>query len=164
MGTKEPPSGLRPDSPVDKLVPKVPGGRRRTVRTDDGVAATRLQRTSVLREAAIAAERATGTRERTEDEARRNVIFRLGTIVVGFVVLFGGLAMMVLPGPGIVGIFAGLGILSRELPWAERMLVYAKKKARVDKVKEQPKWVQVTMWAVTAVAVVGSLVVVIFFR
>ena len=128
------------------------------------MAATRLRRTSVLREAALAAEQATGTREKTEEETKRNLIFRLGTIVVGFVVLFAGLAMMVLPGPGIVAILAGLGILSRELPWAERMLVYAKKKTRVDKVKEQPRWVQVTMWAVTGAAIVGSFVVVTAFR
>ena len=108
-------------------------------------------------EAAIAAEMATGVHERTEQAAKRNLVFRLATIVVGFVILLGGLAMMILPGPGILGILAGLGILSRELPWAERLLTYAKKRAKVDELKQQPAWVQGVMWTVTVVAVVGSV-------
>lgn len=164
MTTDDPPPGLRPDSPVDKLVPKVPGGRRTKTRTDGGVVATSLQRESVLRDAAIAAEQATGTRELTEDEARRNIFLRLAIIVLGFVLLLGGLAMMVLPGPGIAGILAGLGLLAMEFPWAKRLLDYAKKKSRVDKVKEQPKWVQVTMWTLSAAAILGSIVALTVFR
>jgi uncharacterized protein (TIGR02611 family) len=115
------------------------------------------ERFGVLREAAIEAEYATGRHEETEAEAKRNVILRMATIVVGFVVLLGGVAMMILPGPGILGIIAGLGILSRELVWAERMLDYAKEKARVDELKEQPRWMQVGAWAVTISAIGASL-------
>ena len=95
--------------------------------------------------------------EETEEEARRHVLLRLGTIVVGFVVLIGGLVMMALPGPGIVTVIAGLAILSRELPWAERMLEYAKEKARVDELKEQPAWVKGVAWGFTALAIGASL-------
>ena len=115
-------------------------------------------RRELLREAAIQAEYATGHQEETEEEARRHVVIRVGTIVVGFIVLLGGLAMMVLPGPGIVGILAGLGILSRELAWAERMIEYVQKKARIDELKKQPRWVQASMWVLTIVAVSSSLV------
>jgi uncharacterized protein (TIGR02611 family) len=115
------------------------------------------ERRARFREAAILAEQATGREEATEAEARRNVFLRMGTIVVGFVVLLGGLAMMVLPGPGILGILAGLGILSRELPWAERLMEAVKERAKLDELKEQPRWVQAVMWTVTAVAVVGSM-------
>ncbi len=114
------------------------------------------ERRDLLREAAIQAEYATGRHEDTEEEARRNVFLRVGTIIVGFVVLLGGLAMMVLPGPGILGILAGLGILSRELAWAERMMEYVKERAKLDELKQQPAWIQATMWTFTAVAVVGS--------
>lgn len=110
-----------------------------------------------LVEAAIQAELATGVEETTLEQAKRHVLIRMGTIVVGFVVLLGGLAMMILPGPGIVGILAGLGILSRELPWAERVMESVKKRAKLDELKEQPRWVQATMWTVTAVSVVGSI-------
>lgn len=117
----------------------------------------RRERMALLREAAIQAEYDTGRREETEAEARRNVVLRIGTIIVGFIVLIGGLVMMILPGPGILGIIAGLGILSRELTWAERMLDYAKEKARVDELKEQPKWVQVGAWIITIGAIAGSM-------
>jgi uncharacterized protein (TIGR02611 family) len=115
------------------------------------------ERFGLLKEAAIQAEYATGRHEETEEEAKRHVIVRVGTIIVGFIVLFGGLAMMVLPGPGILGIIAGLGILSRELTWAERLLEAAKEKARVDELKEQPRGVKVGAWMITIGAVAGSL-------
>ena len=114
----------------------------------------RLER---LREAAIQAEYATGRHEETEEEAKRHVLLRLGTIVAGFVVLIAGLVMMALPGPGIVTVIAGLAILSRELPWAERVLEYAKEKAKVDELKEQPSWVKGVAWAFTALAVGASI-------
>ncbi len=115
-----------------------------------------------LREAAIQAEYATGRHEDTEEEAKRHVLIRLGTIVVGFIVLIAGLAMMILPGPGVVGILAGLGILSRELVWAERMIEYVQKKAKIDELKEQPRWVQATAWAFT-IAAIGVSAWYVFF-
>lgn len=131
----------------------VRSGRSRAERK----AAERVEKRERLVEAAIQAELATGTQEVTLEQAKRHVLVRLGTIVVGFVVLLGGLAMMILPGPGIVGILAGLGILSRELPWAERVMEYVKKRAKLDELKEQPRWVQVVMWTVTICSVVGSV-------
>lgn len=110
-----------------------------------------------LREAAIAAEYATGRQEPTPQRARRNVLVRLAIIVVGWVVLIAGLVMMVLPGPGIVAILAGLGILSRELPWAERLMEAVREKAKLDELKEQPAWVRGLMWALTIVAVAASV-------
>lgn len=115
---------------------------------------TRFER---LREAAIEAEYATGVHEETEAAARRHVVIRLGTIVVGFIVLIAGLAMLVLPGQGILTVIAGLAILSRELPWAERMLEYAKKKAKLDELKHQPVWVKGIAWGFTALAIGASV-------
>jgi uncharacterized protein (TIGR02611 family) len=114
-------------------------------------------RLALLRDAAIAAEQATGRLEPSFEAARRNVFFRIGTVIVGFVVLLGGLVMVVLPGPGILGILLGLGILSRELPWAERVMEYVKKRAKIDELKQQPAWVQGVMWTVTVLAVAGSI-------
>jgi uncharacterized protein (TIGR02611 family) len=133
------------DDPVDT---DVPGG---AVPPHDP---SRMER---LREAAIAAEYATGRQEETEEEARRHVIIRVGTIVVGFLVLIAGLAMLVLPGQGIITVIIGLTILARELPWAERMLEYAKKKAKLDELKQQPVWVKCVAWGFTAVAIGASV-------
>lgn len=56
--------------------------------------------------------------------ARRIVI-----AVVGFTVLLIGIAMMVLPGPALVVIPAGLAILSVEFVWARRWLRIVKQRA-----------------------------------
>lgn len=47
---------------------------------------------------------------------------RLIKIVVGFTVLLAGVAMLVLPGPGIVVIMLGLALLAAEYVWARRLL------------------------------------------
>lgn len=109
-------------------------------------------------DAAYAAEYATGDREKTERSARRNVVARMAVIVVGAVVTLGGLAMLVLPGPGIVIVFVGLGILAQELPWAERLLSFAKRKAQVDKVAKQPLWVRVALIGATGAGIAASLI------
>jgi uncharacterized protein (TIGR02611 family) len=48
--------------------------------------------------------------------------------LVGSAVLTAGLIMMVTPGPGLVGIAAGLAILSTEWDWADRWLQVARRK------------------------------------
>jgi uncharacterized protein (TIGR02611 family) len=53
----------------------------------------------------------------TYRHARRIVIF-----IVGCAMLITGLAMLVLPGPAILVIPAGLGVLSLEFAWARRWL------------------------------------------
>lgn len=53
---------------------------------------------------------------------------RLIIVVVGFTVLLIGIAMIVLPGPAIIVIPLGLGILASELVWARRILNKIKSK------------------------------------
>ncbi len=47
---------------------------------------------------------------------------RVATFVVGMAVLIAGIAMLALPGPGIMVIIAALVILATEFEWAERLL------------------------------------------
>ncbi len=82
-----------------------------------------------------------------EDQARRwyelgkssNVIvrqaYRIIVFVVGLTVVAAGIAMLVLPGPGIVVVIAGLAILATEFVWARLLLQRAKKYA--EKAKEK---------------------------
>ena len=82
-----------------------------------------------------------------DDQARRwyelgkssNVIvrqaYRLIVLVVGITVVAAGLAMFVLPGPGILVLLAGLAILATEFVWARLLLQRAKKYA--EKAKEK---------------------------
>ncbi|MDQ5874306.1 MAG: PGPGW domain-containing protein [Actinomycetota bacterium] len=58
---------------------------------------------------------------------------RVAVTIAGFLVLLAGVAMLVLPGPGIVVIIAGLAILATEYVWAQRLLKIAKEKANQAK-------------------------------
>jgi len=55
---------------------------------------------------------------------------RLVRIVIGFTVLLAGVAMLVLPGPGILVVGLGLLILSAEFLWARRLLEKVKRMGR----------------------------------
>lgn len=59
---------------------------------------------------------------------------RFAVTIVGVALLVVGAAMMVLPGPGILGIVAGLAVLATEYVWARRLLTRAKEQA--EKVQE----------------------------
>ena len=54
---------------------------------------------------------------------------RIAVFVVGVVLVVAGLAMLVLPGPGLLLIVAGLAVLGTEFVWAERLLDQAKRQA-----------------------------------
>jgi uncharacterized protein (TIGR02611 family) len=58
---------------------------------------------------------------------------KLVVTLVGSVVLAAGLIMMVTPGPGLVGIVAGLAILATEWDWADRWLKTARRKLQEAK-------------------------------
>jgi len=148
----------------------VPVGHTRAVAAPDPTLpsaddrALRDARRARYREAAYDAERQTGDRERTDDQTRRNVVARVAIIVAGSIVTLGGLGMLVLPGPGIVVVVAGLGILATEVSWAERLLAYAKRKARLDQVTAQRPWIKPVSIAVTALAVAVSVLYAVRWR
>jgi uncharacterized protein (TIGR02611 family) len=54
---------------------------------------------------------------------------RVGVSILGMVLVAAGLIMLLLPGPGLLAIIAGLAVLATEYVWAERMLNLAKRKA-----------------------------------
>lgn len=64
----------------------------------------------------------TKLQERKEQHLQRSRIVRALYVMVGFTVLLGGLAMLVLPGPAFLVIPIGLAILALEFTWAETML------------------------------------------
>ena len=72
-----------------------------------------------------------GVRERREKHLERNRIIRVVVAIFGFLVVLAGVAMLVLPGPGLLVIAIGLGILALEFVWAERLL-----ERTVDKLDE----------------------------
>ena len=60
--------------------------------------------------------RARELHQRTHPRVRRVVV-----AVVGFLLLAVGAALLVLPGPGLLVIAAGIAVLALEFPWAERL-------------------------------------------
>jgi uncharacterized protein (TIGR02611 family) len=54
---------------------------------------------------------------------------RLAVVIAGFALVAAGVAMLVLPGPGLLVIIAGLALLAREFVWADRLLQSAKARA-----------------------------------
>ena len=50
------------------------------------------------------------------------VVRRVVVAIVGGVLLLVGIALLVLPGPGVIVILAGIAVLSLEFEWAERLV------------------------------------------
>ena len=55
---------------------------------------------------------------------------RAGVTIAGFALIIAGVAMLVLPGPGLLAIIAGLALLATEYAWAERALAQARRRAK----------------------------------
>jgi uncharacterized protein (TIGR02611 family) len=62
--------------------------------------------------------------ERKERHKQRNILYRVGIVIVGVLIVIAGIVMSGpgVPGPGIVTIIVGLGFLALEFDWAERWL------------------------------------------
>jgi len=54
---------------------------------------------------------------RTVEQVRRVFL-----IIAGFTLLLAGVIMLVTPGPGVLVIFLGLGLLAAEFVWARRLM------------------------------------------
>ena len=63
-----------------------------------------------------------GVKERRERHRERSKVIRAGVLLAGFVVVLAGVAMLGLPGPGLLVIAVGLALLALEFVWAERIL------------------------------------------
>jgi uncharacterized protein (TIGR02611 family) len=105
-------------------------------------------------------ERLQARRERHLAHGR---LYRVVFAAAGFTVLAAGLAMLVLPGPGIPVIVIGLALLALEFAWAERMLERAID--RMERVKQSAagasRWQKVfgalALLTAVAAAVVAAL-------
>jgi uncharacterized protein (TIGR02611 family) len=90
---------------------------------------------------------------------------KLVVTLVGSAVLTAGLIMMVTPGPGLVGIVAGLAILATEWDWADRWLASARRKlheARVAAHEMDPRVRRRRLLLTSAVVVVVVAALVVY--
>ena len=79
--------------------------------------------------------------------------------LVGWILVVAGIAALVLPGPGLLMIFAGLVILSQEYEWAERRLEPVKRKALRGAAESVETWLRITFSSVIAIGVIACGVI-----
>ena len=79
---------------------------------------------------------------------------RLAVIVLGFAVLGSGLAMLVLPGPGLIVVLLGLALLATEFAWAEVALSRTAHRAATTASKVAAKRSGVIMLATSAISMI----------
>ena len=65
---------------------------------------------------------------------------RIVVLAIGLALVALGVALLVLPGPGLLVIIGGLAVLATEFAWAEHLLDTAKEKAGQAKDKAQRTW------------------------
>jgi uncharacterized protein (TIGR02611 family) len=58
------------------------------------------------------------------------VTWRVTVLVLGWLVILTGTALLVLPGPGWATIFLGLAILATEFVWARHLLTWARDRVK----------------------------------
>jgi uncharacterized protein (TIGR02611 family) len=75
--------------------------------------------------------------------------WRVTIAVVGLLVILVGAVMLVVPGPGWVTIFLGLGIWATEFAWAGSLLRFVRRqvKAWTAWVARQPRWISIGIGA-----------------
>jgi uncharacterized protein (TIGR02611 family) len=93
--------------------------------------------------------------ERREHHRTRHPLFRVAWGAAGFLVLLGGIVMLVTPGPAFVLIPVGLAMLALEFEWAERLLEKA-----LDQAEKARARAQSTTRAQRVLGVLGTLAVI----
>lgn len=81
---------------------------------------------------------------------------KVAIAITGTIVLIIGIIAIPYPGPGWLIVFAGLGILSTEFEWAQRLLDYAK-----NKFESWNAWVLRQHWSVRVIITLLTAVVVV---
>ncbi len=105
---------------------------------------------------AIEAEIETG-HEATAEEVERGLIRRLARLVAGFSLVIVGIFLLVLPGPGLITIAAGLALLSRDVPFARRWLAIVRRRIPESEEGEVAGWVIVLSATLLLASIAGSL-------
>jgi uncharacterized protein (TIGR02611 family) len=100
-----------------------------------------------------------GVKERRERHRERSRVVRAAVVLAGFVVVLAGLAMIPLPGPGLLVTAAGLAVLALEFAWAERLLerTVERMSATTEAVKRATRAQQVILGLLGVLVVAAAL-------
>jgi len=80
---------------------------------------------------------------------------RVALEALGWVLVVAGIAALVLPGPGLLGLFAGLLLLSQQYEWAERRVEPVKKKALKGAADSVETWPRIAVSTLIALGLVA---------
>ena len=83
------------------------------------------------------------------------VVRRVFLETIGWILVVAGVAALVLPGPGLLMIFAGLVILSQEYEWAERRLEPVKVRALRGAAEGVETWPRIALSGLLALGLVA---------
>ena len=100
-----------------------------------------------------------GVRERRERHRERSRVVRAAVVLAGFVVVLVGLALIPLPGPGLLVVAVGLAVLALEFAWAERLLerTVNRMEQATETVKRASRAQQVLLGLLVALAAAAAL-------
>jgi len=73
----------------------------------------------------------------------------------GWILVIVGLAAMVLPGPGLLALFAGMAMLATQYEWADRRLAPVKKAAMRGAADSVKSWLRILLSAIGVCLLVG---------
>jgi hypothetical protein len=76
---------------------------------------------------------------------------RIGLEILGWTLLLLGVAAIFLPGPGLLGIFAGLALLSQQYDWAERRVEPVRLRALLGAAEGVETWPRIVASCLGAV-------------
>ncbi|HWJ82559.1 MAG TPA: PGPGW domain-containing protein [Nocardioides sp.] len=75
--------------------------------------------------------------------------------VVGWTLLLAGIAALVLPGPGLILMFAGLAVLSQQYTWAERWVEPVRLRALRSAAQGVETWPRIVMSTLFCLVLIG---------
>lgn len=96
----------------------------------------------------IITENKTRTKVDSSASPMKKVLRKAAVTTIGTLTIFAGIAMLVLPGPGMLTILGGISVLGTEYPWAKRLtgfiVTHTKRlwtwtKSKITKNKNQQK-------------------------
>jgi uncharacterized protein (TIGR02611 family) len=102
-------------------------------------------------------------RERKEHHKQRGKLYRVAWVIAGVIVILvgGALSLPGVPGPGLLLVLFGLGMLALEFDRAERLLekILVRVEHVVDQAQEAPRWQQILGAVVTVAGLVAVIAV-----
>jgi uncharacterized protein (TIGR02611 family) len=81
---------------------------------------------------------------------------RLALETLGWLLVVAGIAALILPGPGLLLLFAGLAILSRQYEWAERRMRPVEKRAMHAAAESVQTWPRIILSLIGVCWLIGA--------